>query len=136
MLPKQKRPSAFRSLSRFAHESWVITRETNDELLLMMLFFGFRLFKPSFAGSPATAGFHSPNTGIAAPCRDAAEVGALFLLLTLTSDSFTPEVGGVGPVARGFGFTIGASDGCGGGVARSKSSWRLYVPMLIQPALA
>jgi hypothetical protein len=29
----------------------------------------------------------------------------------LTKDNLTPEVGGDGTVASGFGFTIGASDG-------------------------
>lgn len=55
--------------------------------------------------------------------------GGLLLLLVITSDIFTPEVGGVGTVARGLGFTIGASEGCGGGVARCKSSTSSYVPV-------
>lgn len=35
---------------------------------------------------------------------------------------FVPAVAGCGVVARGFGFRTGVSDGCGGGVARCKSS--------------
>lgn len=39
-----------------------------------------------------------------------------------SNEIVVPAVAGWGVVARGFGFTIGASDGCGGGVARCKSS--------------
>lgn len=39
-----------------------------------------------------------------------------------TSESFVPVVGGDTVVARGFGLWMGASDGCGGGVARWRSS--------------
>lgn len=45
-----------------------------------------------------------------------------------TRESFVPALAGCGVVARGFGFMIGASEGCGGGVARCKSSFRTYVP--------
>ncbi len=40
-----------------------------------------------------------------------------------------PAVAGWGVVASGFGLTMGASEGWGGGVARSKSSLRTYVPI-------
>ena len=36
----------------------------------------------------------------------------------MTMDSLMPEMGGAGVVARGLRFGGGASDGCGGGVAR------------------
>ena len=65
-------------------------------------------------------------------CRGAAAGGGLLRLPTLISDTFTPDVGGFSSVARGFGLTIGASDGWGGGVARCKSSLRSYVPMSIK----
>ena len=38
-------------------------------------------------------------------------------------ESLVPEVSGCGVVARGFGLMTGASEGCGGGVASSKSSF-------------
>ena len=47
----------------------------------------------------------------------------------LSSDSFVPAVAGCGLVASGFGLMIGASEGCGGGVARCRSSLRTYVPV-------
>lgn len=47
----------------------------------------------------------------------------------MVRDNFTPLVGGEGVVARGFGFIMGASDGCGGGVAKCKSSRSRYVPV-------
>ena len=49
--------------------------------------------------------------------------------LTMESESLTPAVGGPGVVASGFGLTTGASDGCGGGVARCMSSRKMYVPV-------
>ena len=115
-----------------------MTLETNEELLLTMLFFGLRLFSPpSFEGNPATAGFHSPRTGTDVLCRGGAALPLLLSLLlllfrlpTLISDSFTPDVGGLSSVESGFGFTMGASDGCGGGVAKCKSSLRIYVPII------
>lgn len=101
----------------------MITRETKEELLLIILFFGFRLFSPSLEGGTTSAGFPSPKTG--AVTFSFEEKGwFLFALLTLIKHSFTPAVGGVGAVARGLGFKTGASDGCGGGVARCRSSLR------------
>lgn len=64
ILANANTPFGSRSLRRLADVSWVITRETNDELLLMILFFGFRLLRASFAGGAgggASAGFPSPN---------------------------------------------------------------------------
>lgn len=76
----------------------------------MILFFGLRLFNPSLTAGPKSAGFPSPKTGAVTFSFD--EKGwVLFALLTLTRDSLTPDVGGEGTVARGLGFTIGASDG-------------------------
>lgn len=46
----------------------------------------------------------------------------------LMNESFVPAVAGWGVVAKGFGLITGASDGCGGGVARWRSSFRTYVP--------
>lgn len=43
-----------------------------------------------------------------------------------------PAVAGCGDVARGFGFIIGASEGCGGGVASCRSSFNTYVPGDVQ----
>lgn len=43
---------------------------------------------------------------------------------TTTIDSFVPAVGGDIVVASGFGLCTGASEGCGGGVARWRSSRR------------
>jgi hypothetical protein len=40
------------------------------------------------------------------------------------SEILVPAVAGCGVVARGFGLIIGASEGCGGGVARCRSSLR------------
>jgi len=37
----------------------------------------------------------------------------------------------MGVVANGFGLIIGASDGWGGGVARCRSSLRMYVPSVM-----
>jgi len=44
--------------------------------------------------------------------------GVTFCGLSMASESFTPVVGGAGVVARGFKLVLGASEGCGGGVAR------------------
>ena len=128
---KANTPFGSRSLNRLADVSWVMTRETNEELLLIMLFLGFLLFNASFAatGGAASAGFPSPNWGAVTP--DFKKVGGFFRGSSVTRDSFTPIVGGVGSVASGFGLMIGASDGWGGGVARSRSSWRMYVPAVI-----
>jgi hypothetical protein len=46
----------------------------------------------------------------------------------IASESLVPAEGGAIEVARGLGFAMGASDGCGGGVARKRSSRRMYVP--------
>lgn len=51
--------------------------------------------------------------------------GRIFLGFSETSDNFTPLVGGVATVANGLGLIMGASDGCGGGVANCKSSRRI-----------
>ena len=107
-----------------------MTLETKEELLLMMLFFGFLLFKASFdvTGGAASAEFPSPNCG--AVIADFKNVGGFFRGSRLTRDNFTPQVGGAGTVVRGFGLTMGASEGCGGGVASKRSSWRTYVPVV------
>lgn len=53
----------------------------------------------------------------------------------MTSETFTPAVGGAGVVARGFGLMVGASEGCGGGDARCRSSRRVYVPINLHQKL-
>lgn len=56
--------------------------------------------------------------------------GGELLELNDRRDSLVPAVAGCGVVARGFGFTTGASEGWGGGVARCKSSFKVYVPAI------
>ena len=50
-------------------------------------------------------------------------------------ESLTPDVGGVGLVARGLLSFGGASEGCGGGVASWRSSRRTYEPAKISAAV-
>lgn len=50
--------------------------------------------------------------------------GADFRGLVIQIESFMPAFGGDGVVANGFELTIGASWGCGGGVARCRLSCR------------
>lgn len=66
MLMNANCPSRERSARRFWRASWGITLETKEELLLTMLFFGFRFFAASLASFGATgarAGLPSPNVG-------------------------------------------------------------------------
>ena len=49
-------------------------------------------------------------------------------MLRDNNETFVPAVAGWGVVASGFALIMGASEGCGGGVARCKSSFRTYVP--------
>lgn len=128
ILANAKTPLVSRSLSLLADVSCVMTLETNEELLLMMLFLGFLLFNASFdvTGGAASAEFPSPNCG--AITADFKNVGGFFRGSRLTKDNFTPQVGGAGTVVRGFGLTMGASEGWGGGVASRRSSCRTYVP--------
>lgn len=49
---------------------------------------------------------------------------SVFRGLVIHNDTFTPAFGGLGVVASGFELMTEASCGCGGGVARSKQSWR------------
>ena len=59
-------PCVLCSCCRFCKYSWVMTRDTNDELLLTRLFLGLRLFKGSLLSLPLLgdrSGFPSPNTG-------------------------------------------------------------------------
>lgn len=46
-----------------------------------------------------------------------------------------PALAGCGRVDRGFGFGTVASEGWGGGVARCKSSLRVYVPVVLRQNL-
>ena len=89
----------------------MITLDTKDELLLMMLFFGFRRLLASFAGpaGAARAAFPSPKGGAVIP--DFKNVGGFLRGSRLTRESLTPAVGGDGSVANGLGLMIGASDG-------------------------
>lgn len=65
MFANAKTPSAGRSATRFAIDSCTMTREMNEELLFAMLFFGFRRFVASLAGTAANNVFPSPNAGVA-----------------------------------------------------------------------
>jgi hypothetical protein len=56
-----------------------MTRETKDELLLMMLFFGFRLLSGSLLEAEASATFPCPKPGVF--------VDALSLSLDKSTDS-------------------------------------------------
>jgi hypothetical protein len=49
----------------------------------------------------------------------------------MAKDSLVPAEGGAIMVLRGFGFAGGPSEGCGGGVERSMSSRRTYVPIMM-----
>ena len=60
---KQNRPSGLRSCNLLLTASWGITRETNDELLLMILFFGFLLFRPSLPPIDDSKVLEDPNAG-------------------------------------------------------------------------
>lgn len=143
----------------------------NEELLFVMLFFGFRRFVASLPTWGKSNELPSPNAGVEAleiwdsgpvmlllrglpappsllSSADARSspgcscIGALNLdcalclkyegaelrVLRDSNDNFVPAEAGCGVVARGFGLIIGASEGCGGGVARCKSSLRTYVP--------
>lgn len=169
-----KIPSLGRSCSFLTRVSVPIVLEINEELLLVMLFFGFRFFPASFADTTGVrSALPSPNAGLLDPrvavvggaslvdvprpssllrapsslekrfsmgCsgmlspreRFAAEVPWMKRGVCRTSrlarESLVPAVAGCGVVARGFGLMAGASDGCGGGVARRRSSFRTYVP--------
>lgn len=63
MFTKAKSPSAGRSCNRLVRLSWRMTREINDELLFVMLFFGFRFFPASFGFVCVSSVFPSPNAG-------------------------------------------------------------------------
>lgn len=70
MFANAKTPSGLCSVSRFWRPSCGITLDTNDELLLTMLFFGFRLLDGSLLSLPtmgAIAGLPSPKV-----CADVA----------------------------------------------------------------
>lgn len=49
-------------------------------------------------------------------------------------ETLVPAVAAAGVVARGFGLIIGVSEGCGGGVARWRSSLRTYTPAAVSHA--
>lgn len=63
MLAKANSPFPGRSCSRLLRASWLITLEIKDELLLDMLFFGFRRFPASFCGGGVRRVLPSPNAG-------------------------------------------------------------------------
>lgn len=168
-----KIPSLGRSCSFFIRVSVPIVLEIKDELLFVMLVFGFRFLDASLA---VTAGVRralpSPNAGLldarvavvggaslvdvprpssllsapssfekrlslgcswmlsAAALRERFPADAPWMkrgewrMSRLARHSLVPLVAGWGVVARGLGLTAGASEGCGGGVARRRSSLR------------
>lgn len=158
MLAKAKMPSLGLSVNFRERLSLTMTREMNDELLLVMLFFGFLFLFTSLTGADASNALPSPNAGaeprtdpVASPKEDVPRPSSLprppsveertslslspmlpfteKLVLNIAAagrervfilmrETCVPAVAGCGFVARGFGLTIGASEGCGGGVAR------------------
>lgn len=66
MFAKAYRPFWLCSCSRLDRDSWGMTRDTKDELLLTMLLFGLRLLSGSFESLPlmrASEGLPSPKAG-------------------------------------------------------------------------
>lgn len=147
------KPSGSCSCRRLLIDSWGMTLEMKEELLFTIFVFGFLLFKPSLLVVGLNRELSSPNTGtfgsslpvswevrdsfsfsfiLYVPRFDFVVLNGLRLLkwdnilrgATMESEIFTPVVGGKGVVARAFGLAVGISDGCGGGVARRKSSRR------------
>lgn len=161
MLVKAKRPSPGRSDMRRLKFSLMMTREMNEELLLVTLFLGFFLLEPSLVSGTVSKVLPSPNAGVkpaanAESLVDVPRPSSLFLirsddslssgdasprldrgfsekadaaipLANITggvcgssdsSETLVPALSGFGSVASGFGLIIGASEGCGGGVAR------------------
>jgi hypothetical protein len=76
MFEKAKVPEGLRSWRRFWRASWGMTLETNEELLLTMLFLGLRLFDgslESLLGIGAKAGLSPPNTAAVDEAKKEAE---------------------------------------------------------------
>lgn len=88
MLAKAKRPSPGRSDMRRLKFSLIMTREMNEELLLVTLFLGFFLFEPSLVAGTASKALPSPNAGVkpAANAESLVEVPRPSSLLFRTSD--------------------------------------------------
>lgn len=74
MLAKANRPSLGRSESLLEKVSLMITLEINEELLLVMLFLGFRRLLGSLVFSGASDGFPSPKAGADGADRAVVEV--------------------------------------------------------------
>lgn len=141
MFEKAKVPCGLRSCRRFCRASWGMTLDTNEELLLTMLFLGLRLLDGSLEslfGTGARAGLLSPKTG-ADDLKNEAEsvVGVMgsswalgiaegwlllvrvrarelsgsFLGATMHSESLVPWVGGAMVVASGLVLGTGLSEG-------------------------
>lgn len=155
MFAKTKRPSLDRSASFLARLSLTMTREMNEELLLVMLFLGFFFLLASLTTAGVKREFPSPKAGAEPRVSDVGgslievprpssllmppsveylslpDSSAMLELLPasvasekplklkvgmardsiVSRDSFVPAVAAWGVVARGFGFTIGASEG-------------------------
>jgi len=63
MLANAKMPSLGRSVSLLDRLSLTMTREMNDELLLVTLFFGFLFLFTSFVGVGVSNALPSPKAG-------------------------------------------------------------------------
>lgn len=161
MFAKAKTPSDGRSCILLLSPSLTMTLLINEELLFVMLFFGFFRLLASLEFGATSNAVPSPNAGAEPNDKGASlefalpslplMVGSLELsscgcscildcprpvavtplywrgdgrASRLINDTLVPAVAGWGFVASGFGLMMGASDGCGGGVARCKSSLR------------
>lgn len=84
MLAKAKSPSAGRSVSFLFRLSSTMTREMKDELLLVILFFGFLRLFPSLRGTGTRRALPSPKAGADPRVTDVAGA-SLIDVLSLSS---------------------------------------------------
>ncbi len=70
MFAKANKPSFERSVIFLENVSLMMTREINEELLLVMLFLGFRRLLGSLVFSGAIDGLPSPKAGVDTPVMD------------------------------------------------------------------
>jgi hypothetical protein len=140
MFAKANRPSDGLSCNLFDRFSLTMQREMKEELLFAILFFGLALFAAPLPTGACKLKFPSPNAGAdptdSGPALPVREVAPSLLPGGASPDerpsfgcSFILEYKGfeialrfVSSLYRGLGFRTGVSEGCGGGVARCKSS--------------